>query len=228
MPENCVYLDRMRLETPKAQIYIESLTPPESPSKRRSRQAAEDLGLDKISLSAAEGALLSFMIRRHNCRKFVEVGTLTGLSAQYILDGMDGEGTLWTLEKTPQHAEKAREALEGHPAGAKAHIVIGDARLTLETLVPQGPFDGIFIDGNKAAYGDYLQWAEKNVRRGGLIIADNIFLSGAVWGEETTQKFNAKQIRVMQEFNQRLADPRLYENTIVPTQEGLSLAVKLF
>lgn len=26
-------------------------------------------------------------------------------------------------------------------------------------------FDGIFIDGNKAAYGDYLAWAEKMCAR---------------------------------------------------------------
>jgi len=218
----------MRTQSPASQNYIESMLKPESSSKVKSRLFAEELGLGKISLSPSEGTLLSFLIQQHECRKFVEIGTLTGLSAQYILEGMNNEGKLWSLEKTELHAEKAREALTGHPASGKINFVVGDARVTLETLAAEGPFDGVFIDGNKAAYGDYLAWAEKNVRRGGLIIADNVFLSGAVWGETTTQKFNEKQIRVMREFNLRLADPALYRGVIIPTGEGLNVAVKLF
>lgn len=218
----------MRNEIPKAQIYTESLLHQESSSKLKSRQFAEELGLGRISLSASEGQLLAFLIRLHKCRKFVEIGTLTGLSAQYILEGMDGEGTLWTLEKTELHAQKAKEALATHSAGAKVHVLVGDARVTLESLNSEGPFDGVFIDGNKAAYGDYLAWAEKHVRKGGLILADNVFLSGAVWGEETQQKFNDKQIKALQAFNQRLADPSLYEGALIPTAEGLYAAIKKF
>ncbi|WP_413289092.1 O-methyltransferase [Bdellovibrio sp. HCB337] len=218
----------MRNEIPKAQVYIESLIPQEAASKQKSRQFAEELGLGRISLSPSEGQLLSFLIRLHKCRKFVEVGTLTGLSAQYILEGMDGEGTLWSLEKAEVHAQKAQAALADHPAGSKAHLLVGDARVTLESLASEGPFDGIFIDGNKAAYGDYLTWAEKNVRKGGLIIADNVFLSGAVWGDPTQQKFNDKQIKALQDFNKRLADSTLYESVLIPTAEGMNVAVKLF
>jgi len=218
----------MRFEVTNIQAYIESLTPAESVSKKQSRTAAEELGLGRISLSSSEGQLLSFMIRQKQCRKFVEIGTLTGLSAQYILEGMDGEGLLWTLEKTQIHADKAREALTLHPWGDKATVVVGDARMTLEIVASEGPFDGVFIDGNKAAYGDYLIWAEKNVRAGGLIIADNVFLSGAVWGETTQQKFSEKQISVLQAFNKRLADPNFYQSIIVPTQEGMTFAIKKF
>lgn len=216
----------MRFEVPKSQSYIESLVPAESASKQQSRIAAEELGLGRISLSSSEGQLLSFMIRQHQCRKFVEIGTLTGLSAQYILEGMDGAGLLWTLEKTEAHAAKAREALALHPWGEKAVVVVGDARVTLESVASEGPFDGVFIDGNKAAYGDYLVWAEKNVRPGGLIVADNVFLSGAVWGEATQQKFSEKQIAVLQAFNKRLADPDFYQSVTVPTQEGMTFAIK--
>jgi predicted O-methyltransferase YrrM len=220
----------MRIEIPQAQAYVESLAAKEGLSKRKSRTFAEELGLGAICLSASEGHLLAFMVRMHECRRFVEIGTLTGLSAQYILEGMGGKGELWTLEKTDLHAKKALEALAEHPSGKNAHVVVGDARFTLETVKVSGPFDGVFIDGNKAAYGDYLAWAEKNVRPGGLIIADNVFLNGAVWGanEGQSQKFNDKQVKVMQDFNQRLADPTLYDSVILPTKEGMYFGVKMF
>lgn len=219
----------MRTEIPEAQAYIESLTSPEANSKLNSRAFAEELGLGKICLSPSEGKLLAFLVRRHQCRKFVEIGTLTGLSAQYILDGMEGQGQLWCLEKAELHAQKAEEALAGHPMGKNARVIVGDARMTLEEVSASGPFDGVFIDGNKAAYGDYLAWAERNVQVGGLIIADNVFLNGAVWGEKEgqSQKFSDKQVRVMQDFNKRLANPELYDSVVFPTKEGLFAAVKL-
>jgi predicted O-methyltransferase YrrM len=220
----------MRNEITKAHVYIESLASEEALSKRQSRIFAEELGLEKICLSPSEGHLLAFLVRLHRCQKFVEIGTLTGLSAQYILEGMDGKGELWSLEKTELHAMKARKALAEHPAGKNVHFLVGDARITLETLKLSGPFDGVFIDGNKAAYGDYLAWAEVNVRTGGVIIADNVFLNGAVWGdnEGQSQKFNDKQVKVMQTFNKRLSDPTLYESVRLPKTEGMHFAVKKF
>lgn len=220
----------MRIEIPQAQAYIESLASGEALSKRKSRTFAEELGLGRICLSPSEGHLLAFLVRLHQCRKFVEIGTLTGLSAQYIIEGMSSGGELWTLEKTDLHAKKALEAFADHPLAANIHVLVGDARFTLETLKLSGPFDGVFIDGNKAAYGDYLNWAEKNIRPGGLIIADNVFLNGAVWGasEGQSSSFSTKQVRVMQDFNKRLADPTLYDSVILPTKEGMYFAVKMF
>lgn len=218
----------MRIEIPKSQTYIESLASPETLSKRKSRMFAEDLGLGDICLSPSEGHLLAFLVRMHGARKFVEIGTLTGLSAQYLCEGMGSHGQLWTLEKTELHAKLAREALQEHPLQKNVNIVVGDARMTLRNLEVSGPFDGIFIDGNKAAYMDYLEWSEKNVRPGGLVVADNVFLSGSVWGNSDQQKFSEKQIAVMQAFNRRLADPTLYDSVILPTTEGLYVAVKMF
>jgi predicted O-methyltransferase YrrM len=218
----------MRNEIPASQIYSESLLSAEAPSKLKSREFAMALGLEQISLSPSEGALLRFLVQLHGCKKFVEIGTLTGLSAQYLIEGLGPQGQLWSLEKNEIHSERALQAWSTHPLGKNIHAVVGDARATLSSLEAKGPFDGIFIDGNKGAYGDYLIWAEAHLRPGGLLIADNVFLAGAVWNSANGQKFSEKQVRVLQEFNRRLADPQLYQSVIVPTQEGLYVALKKF
>ncbi len=207
--------------------YLESLFGLENETKKLSRQFAEELGLARISISAPEAALISLLVKMHGCRKFVEIGTLTGLSAQYIFEALPEGGQLWTLEKDPRHGDKAAQVFNQLDQTKKnIHLVMGDAREELLKLSDQGPFDGVFIDGNKAAYLDYLLWAEKNLRPGGLVLGDNIFLSGSVWGDPTTQKFSEKQIRILKEFNERLANPELYESAIAPTTEGLFIAVK--
>lgn len=215
------------LNSSNKESYMNSLLMAESDLKKKSRQFAEELGLARISISPAEGQLIKTLLQVHGAKKFVEIGTLTGLSAQYIFEALPLNGQLWTLEKDPRHGEMAGQIFSQMDQSHKSvELILGDARVELEKLSEQGPFDGVFIDGNKAAYFDYLMWAEKNVRPGGLILADNIFLSGAVWGEATTQKFSDKQIRIMKEFNQRLADPELYEAAIVPSYEGLYVAIK--
>lgn len=208
--------------------YVNSLFGEEDSLKKLSRKYAEELGLARISVAAAEAQLIKTLVQMSKCKKFVEIGTLTGLSAQYILEGLEPGGELWTLEKDVQHGEKAQAVFaQVDQSKKKIHLIMGDARAELENLNSLGPFDGIFIDGNKAAYADYLTWAEANVCSGGLILADNIFLSGSVWGQSTQQKFSEKQIRIMQEFNKRLSDPMKFKSAIIPTFEGLFAAIKL-
>jgi predicted O-methyltransferase YrrM len=196
----------------------------------RARDACRQLGKAAISLSHNEARLMSTLIRAHGCQRFVEIGTLTGASALWILHGMRAGGELWTCEKDEEHAQAAKEVFEhwGIQNPEKTvHLVEGDARETLKSIAADGPFDGIFIDGNKAAYGDYLDWAEQNLEKGALILADNIFLGGAVFTGNTAQ-FSRKQIEVMRSFNQRLADSQRYYSAVVPTGEGLFMAIKLF
>lgn len=212
------------------QLYISSLLTSESKGEQQSRLFAEQLGLGRISLSPNEAGILELLIRLHGGDKFVEIGTLTGLSMQAILRALPEQAMLWTLEKNPLHADYARQALNSSGLSEQkkrnVQFVVGDARETLQEICSFGPFDGVFIDGNKAAYLDYLNWASEHIKVGGLIIADNVFLSGAVWGDPTQQKFSDKQIRVMQEFNRTLFNSEKYYSSLIPTEEGLIVAIK--
>jgi predicted O-methyltransferase YrrM len=152
---------------------------------------------------------------------------LTGFSGLGLLEALPPNGTLWTFEKNPERAALAEKILaQGLTGNQKVHVLQGDAEQELQSIEKQGPFDGIFIDGNKLAYGAYLDWAELNLRPGGLILADNVFLSGAVYGEPVPH-FSPKQIKSMQEFNQRLSDPTKYSSCLVPSFEGLFMSILL-
>ncbi len=216
----------MRNANPKSYEYIESLLPIENKTMKQSRQSAESIGLNAISLAAPEGQLLFFLLKSSQAQKVIEIGTLTGLSAQYILQALPSTGKLWTLEKSVQHADLARFSLTEEIAQGRCEILVGDAKENLETLAANGPFDAVFIDGNKAAYFDYFNWALNHIKPGGLIIADNTFLSGAVWGDSTQQKFNAKQIEAVKKMNAiAFTDPRV-TSVLIPTQEGLLVCRK--
>ena len=205
--------------------YIQSLTGLKSNRTEESRDEAEKLGLLDISISYTEAQILNFFVKIFSCEKFVEIGTLTGFSGQAILSGLRGGGTLWTFEKNPTHAKISSRILGecANTLGKQVHVVLGDAEVRLSELENKGPFDGIFIDGNKASYGVYLDWAEKNLRPGGLIVADNVFLGGNVWGHNDP-RFNSTKTEFVKGFNERFFTSSKFESMFVPTQEGLIVA----
>jgi predicted O-methyltransferase YrrM len=203
--------------------YVEQISGPPPEGWLEARKGSDLLQKTPISLGFVESQVISFLIRQHQCKRFVEVGSLTGASALWILKAMPVEGKLWTLEKDPKHAEIAKKILA---SDSRATVVEGDARETLRAIESEGPFDGIFIDGNKAAYGDYLDWAEMNLISGGLIIADNVFLGGSVFEDIKNSQFSEKQVNVMKLFNQRLANEEIFHFCLIPTAEGLMVAIK--
>jgi predicted O-methyltransferase YrrM len=212
-------------ETFPVKDYIEGLYGADDALKLKAREFSRQLSKERISLSPVEARLLATVIATSGAKKFVEIGTLTGYSALWILDAVGTDGKLWTFEKDAAHAAKAREIFSG-----KNNVVLmeGDAEETLPKISGDGPFDGIFLDGNKGAYGRYLDWAEKNLRQGGLIVADNVFLGGSVHTGSTDEGWSKSVIETMRTVNRRLADRSRYFGAIVPTSEGLFVAKKLF
>jgi predicted O-methyltransferase YrrM len=217
----------MRKEIAKSYEYIEKISPKESETKQKARTLAAQLGLAGISLSSVEANLVRFLCQLVQPEKILEIGTLTGLSALYFLENLSDKVEIWTIEKSQQHAEMAAEVLKTHIEKNRCHLLVGDAREELKKLENKIEFDVVFIDGNKAAYKEYFDWAIRHVRIGGLIIADNVFLSGAVWGDQTNQKFNQKQIGVMQNLNSSALNNEKLFSVIIPTEEGLLVCQKL-
>lgn len=214
----------MRKQTSKSYEYVTSLVRPENEKMLLARKNSESLGLGGISLSAVEASILQFFIKNTKTKKAVEIGTLTGLSAQYLLEALPKDGKLWTLEKSPQHVQLASQVLASDP---RCQIIEGDAQEKLNDLTKEGPFDFIFIDSNKAAYMDYFQWAIRNISSQGIIILDNVFLAGAVWGDTQQQKFNEKQVSVMQQVNKLAFADQSLSSMIIPTEEGMLVCQKL-
>lgn len=208
--------------------YLEKLIIGLQPHENQSREASQKLGLGGISLSRGEAHVLRWVAGTKPVKKAVEIGTLTGLSGLYILDGMLEGGKLWTLEKSEEHGRAAKPILASFAEAQKkqVEVVMGDARETLEQIRSEGPFDLIFIDGNKAAYSDYLAWAEQNLKKGGLLVADNVLLGGSVYSE-VKSNFSEKQINIVKKFNERLMDASVWRGALLPTGEGLYVAEKV-
>ncbi len=188
----------------------------------RERAAKTDV---PINVSPDEARFLQFLIVAHEVKTIVEIGTHFGYSALSMATALPANGQLYTCEKDPKRAAVAREHFAQHKDGAKIQLLEGDA---LESLSKQAlPFiDMVFIDANKSGYTDYYEWAVTHVRPGGIIVLDNTFLMGTVYGETLPPHIKPKLVSKMQALNEHIAnDSRVYACTLA-TQEGLTIAIK--
>jgi predicted O-methyltransferase YrrM len=183
---------------------------------------------EPIQIAAEDGKLLQFLIKLSNAKNIVEIGTLAGYSALWMSRAVPKGGRIYTIERDDARFTLAEETLKKVKNVTLMH---GDALGQLAALEDKAPFDMVFIDADKRQYLDYLDWAEKNIRKGGLIAADNTLLSGAVFlkeDEPLPARIRQSTNEIMKTFNARMADPKKYCSMLLPTTDGMTVAVKLF
>jgi caffeoyl-CoA O-methyltransferase len=205
-----------RYTTPEITRFVDSVHAQHDAGLARAFSASESHGLPAIQLAASEGKLLTLLMRLCGARQVVEVGTLAGYSALRIVRGLAPGGRLWTFELDPQHAQVARANLAAAGVAGQVEVRVGPALDGLAALEPEGPFDAVFIDADKAGYPDYARWARRNLRSGGLLIGDNAYYFGELLSDRP-------ESARMREFHEYVS--REFDSVCVPTPDGLVVAV---
>lgn len=215
---------------PKISDYVINTFKPEDKVLKEVKLNSAHANLPAIQVNDMDGLHLELLIRMSNAKKVVEIGTLGGYSGICIARGIQNNGILHTIEIDQNHADVAKESFK---KAEVAHLVkqyVGPAIQILNTLEKEGPFDAVFIDADKTSYPQYLSWAEKNLKIGGIIIGDNTFAFGHINDHESELKKDeelAQKVTALREFNSRLANNPKFRATIFPTGEGLTVGIKI-
>jgi predicted O-methyltransferase YrrM len=188
-----------------------------------------------VNIGIVESQMLKILIGLLQPLKIIECGTLFGYSTVQMAQALPANAHIFTIEKDLSSAEQARLSFAQCGVSDKVSLLVGSVEEKLRELESDGPFDMIFIDHHKAGYFSALQWAAQNIRCGGLIIGDNTLLFGGVVYENYEdlpaafqQKSSRAQFESMRAFNLELSDPQKYTSILLPTSEGLSIALKKF
>lgn len=210
----------------------------ESAAQREIRESHVQMGLPPINIGAFEGRLLQILLCANGAKRGVEVGTLGGYSASWLAGALPPNGRLISLELDPKRAELARENLRRTGHADRVEVRVGDARQTLAQMADERDLDFVFIDADKASYGDYVRWAIPRLRKGGLLLADNAYIWGGMhyYGRPADQvpfkggtglfDFGPQEFRGMSECWKELEMHPEFASLILPTGEGLAVAVK--
>lgn len=185
--------------------------------------ASERAGLPTGAITANQGKLLELLVRMHDARRVLEIGTLGGYSAIWLARGLPAGGRVVTLEANPHYADVARANIARVGLAAAVEVRVGAALQTLQQLVREGhdPFDVIFIDADKQNNPGYLEWSLKLSRPGSVIVADNVVRAGAILDPDASDaRLGAGGIQGLRRFYELLAnDPRVTA-TVIQTVDG--------
>jgi caffeoyl-CoA O-methyltransferase len=212
-------------DDPALARYVLDTYRPEDPVLAEIRGRAARSGLPDIQVAALDARHLEVLVRIVGVRKAVEIGTLAGYSAVSIVRGMLEGGVLYTIEADPHHADVAAESFRKAGISDQVRQLRGGAMDLLPALSVEGPFDLVFIDADKESYHRYLDWAAANLRPGGVVLADNAFLFGGLAQPAGGQPSPGR--KAMDAFHRRLAESGEFRGTVLPTGEGLAMAIKL-
>lgn len=175
-------------------------------------------GLPRIAVSADVGRLLKILVALTPGMKGLELGTLAGFSAIWIARGLNPSGHLTTIEFDPRHAAFARNEIHAAGVSDQVDVVEGAALDVLPSLYREwGPtsLDFVFVDAVKPEYVDYFKLVKPMIRHGGLLVADNVYGTGAGWIDEGYGT---------DDFNRTVAADPDFETVAVPFREGILIA----
>ena len=165
-----------------------------------------------------EGSLLRLLVRLTAAKRVLEIGMSTGYSALAMAEALPEDGKLITCDVNPATTEIARRYFAQSPHGHKIEIKLDPARETLKAL--KGPFDLCFIDADKKSYGEYYDCALDLVRRGGLIVLDNMLRGGRVVSPKD------QEAGTVAALNDRIQKDERVENVFLPIRDGVVLAYR--
>lgn len=168
-----------------------------------------------------QGRVLSFFSHMICPLRILEVGTYTGYSSICLSEGLAQNGKIHTLEKDPELEHIARKYWKKAQIEDKIQLHIGNALDIIPTLTET--WDLVFLDADKENYANYYALILPQLRKGGIILADNALWSGKV---TDTQTYADKDTISIDIFNKMILNDPLVECVLLPIRDGIMMIRK--
>ena len=181
---------------------------------------------DEVPIIRKEmGNLLKVLLQLVQPERILEVGTAVGYSSILMSENMPHNCTITTIENYDKRIPVAKNNFKRAGKEDVITLIEGDALEVLKTL--DGPYDFIFMDAAKGQYINYLPDIKRVLRKGGLLISDNILQEGEIVESRyaVTRRNRTIHARI-REYVYELTHSEDFVTSIVPIGDGITLSVK--
>ncbi|MDC1166494.1 class I SAM-dependent methyltransferase [Candidatus Pelagibacter sp.] len=203
----------------KLQSYISNFSLKLNPVQLEIINYNKTLGdIKRMQIDPTQCHFLHLIIKISNIKNVLEIGTFTGLSALSISLALPEDGKLIALDKNEKTNELALKFFKKAEQDHKIKTIVKPALETLEEL-NKNEFDMIFIDADKMNYKQYYEKSLELIKKGGLIIIDNVLWHGEVADEKNNDKFTIN----IREFNKLVNEDSRVEQIIMPLGDGMTI-----
>jgi predicted O-methyltransferase YrrM len=166
---------------------------------------------DQLSVSEEDGRFLRLMVVSSGAKRVLEIGGAEGYSAIWIGLGLrETGGRMTSIEFDPVRAKSAAEHVRTAGLSDIVTVVPGDAFQAIPKL--EGSFDFVFLDAWKRDYKRFLDLMLPRLSPHALFLAHNVV---------------NKQIEMRDFLAAIQNDSRLMTTIVKPSDEGMSVSIKL-
>jgi caffeoyl-CoA O-methyltransferase len=169
--------------------------------------------LPQMLTGPIEGRFLKMMVQVTGAKRVLEIGMFTGYSALSLAEGLPEDGEVLTCEIDPKVIAIAKSYFERSEHGRKIKILEGPALDSLKKVKHE--LDLVFIDADKTNYLNYYEAVVPMLRKGGVILVDNVLWSGRVLNptDESDKAICA--------LNERVAKDERVNRVMLPIRDGI-------
>ena len=177
----------------------------------------------RMQISISQAHLLQTLIKTAKIKTILEIGTFTGFSALSMGLALPKDGELIALDKDEKTSLLAQSFFKKANLLNIIKQIVKPALETMKDLKKDKKiFDLIFIDADKENYKKYYENSLELLKKGGLVIIDNVLWGGNVSDRAKKDKF----IDIMRDFNTYIKNDNRVEKIILPLGDGLNICVK--
>jgi caffeoyl-CoA O-methyltransferase len=203
----------------KLQKYINDFSLKLNPVQQEILDYNNKLGdIKRMQVAISQCHFLHLIIKISGIKDVLEIGTFTGLSALSISLALPDDGKLIALDKNQETNKVALDFFKKAKQDHKIKTIIKPALQSLSEFKDQ-KFDMIFIDADKMNYKKYYENSLELIKKGGLIIIDNVLWHGEVVDEKNNDKFTIN----IREFNKFILEDKRVEQLIFPLGDGMTV-----
>ncbi|MGZ8620459.1 MAG: O-methyltransferase [Actinomycetota bacterium] len=210
----------MDIVDPQVEAYMASLlTRHDEPVLLEMEAEAERDGFPIIGRLV--GATVEVLARSVGARRVFELGSGYGYSAYWFARAVRPDGEVHCTDGDPTNEAKALAYLTRAGLDAPVRWHVGDAVTHLSAA--KGELDVVYNDIDKDGYPDAWLAARERIRVGGLYLCDNVLWYGRV----TEPRPERADTRAILQHNALIAEDERYLSAIVPTRDGLMMALRV-
>ena len=202
---------------------IKNSTQNSSERKELAEYTRQNIHGSHMLIGELEGTFFQYLIVANKTQTILELGTYTGYSALTMAEALPATGKIISLDINEKTQNIARDHLQKSQQLSKIELKLTPAVDYLDQCLQAGlQFDMIFIDADKPAYPQYVEYAKKLVSKNGSIIIDNV-----LWHNKAANlEIQDKQTNAIRKACQILAEDTQFITVMLPIRDGILLATR--
>uniref|UniRef100_UPI00398F0009 LOW QUALITY PROTEIN: catechol O-methyltransferase domain-containing protein 1 n=1 Tax=Pristiophorus japonicus TaxID=55135 RepID=UPI00398F0009 len=180
--------------------------------------------LSAMMVACEQAQLMANLVKLIKAKNMIEVGVYTGYNTLNMVLAVPDDGKVLAYDINLEVVNIGKPFWKEAGVEHKIDLRIKPATETLDELLEAGEagsFDFAFIDADKVNYGLYYEKCLQLLRKGGIIVIDNV-----LWGGKVLNSGNDLDTLGIAKLNEKIYRDSRVNISILTSGDGVTLAFK--